>query len=439
MKQIFLLASAFFVFAFNALSQKFSPPTYCVVSHSNYMDNYITQSILLQDGTEDTPIKTTYWDGGYPDKGGYHPMEVIETVQNFTGDSITLVLTSKRKDVQQALNYYLWIDWNFDGDFTDANEYISVRKNSKLNVNRLSFFVPKSQPLGYAAYRVTMTTLDLQALDAVNFSCIDPAGDGETENHLLHFVETPAAKFNYCNVTHTNTQNGYINRVEPTPKNEGYTGISSSYSSTGYKDLSGIPLGVFYPNDNASLYMIPTRASSSTRYYYYLFFDWNHDGDFNDEEESKRSFSDLDAAIGVSLGFSFPENIVTIPDTFTVRIRMTPMFLFNANITDPACLSNIDGYTQDYRIVLKNPTVTALESELSLNKINQNGDEIIIKNESLAPLTINISSIDGRLLASRTSSDSEIFFDIESFQQGLYMINITTENARSINKKILKN
>ncbi len=120
-----------------------APTGYCASQGNNTNDEYINRVVI---GSIDN---TSGNDGGY---GDYTHLNTSLQANNSYG--ITIYPTWTGTVYREA--YDVWIDYNRDGDFTDAGENVYSRSRTTSSVINGSFTVPSSFSDGYTRMRVSM-------------------------------------------------------------------------------------------------------------------------------------------------------------------------------------------------------------------------------------------------------------------------------------------
>ncbi|WBX73720.1 GEVED domain-containing protein [Tenacibaculum pacificus] len=124
---------------------------------------------------------TTGRDGGYGDF-----TSKIATVA--LGSTNQLVLSAGFASRSYNEHFTVWIDYNRDGDFTDAGEQI-VTGNSVSKLNRITnITIPSNAKLGRTRMRVSMK-FELASTPCENF------GDGEVEDYTVNITTATSTSF----------------------------------------------------------------------------------------------------------------------------------------------------------------------------------------------------------------------------------------------------
>lgn len=153
--------------------------TYCAASGGSAEE-------WIEEFTIGSMTNTSGNDGGYGDYTG-NPTTL------YTGWSYNLVMTPAFAGQQYDEWFMVWIDYNQDGDFDDANENVydsGVASNSQVNG---TFVVPASPTLGVTRLRVAMQ------YDAPVGNCEDGFQYGEVEDYCVELRDTSVGIYDLNN------------------------------------------------------------------------------------------------------------------------------------------------------------------------------------------------------------------------------------------------
>ena len=142
-------------------------PTYCAASGDNatylYIQKVVIKSINNNSGTD----------------GGYANYTNLSTSANY-GESVNLELTPGYFNTSgYTTNWKIWIDYNQDGDFDDANE--NVYTGNGTNIQNGSFVIPNSALTGTTTMRIAMR------YSTVPLTC-GSFNHGEVEDYAINII-----------------------------------------------------------------------------------------------------------------------------------------------------------------------------------------------------------------------------------------------------------
>ncbi|PKH49875.1 hypothetical protein CXF68_03795 [Tenacibaculum sp. Bg11-29] len=120
---------------------------------------------------------TTAANGGYGDF-----TSKVATVA--LGSANQLVLSAGFSGTAYNEHFTVWIDYNQDGDFTDAGEQIATGNSSSATNRITDIVIPSTATLGQTRMRVSMK------YNAASTSCEANLGDGEVEDYTVNIAAT---------------------------------------------------------------------------------------------------------------------------------------------------------------------------------------------------------------------------------------------------------
>ncbi|WP_428743515.1 M4 family metallopeptidase [Tenacibaculum sp.] len=145
------------------------PLNYCTSKGNSVSDEYIQR---VQLGSIDQTSE-----GG----NGYSDFTTVST--NLTiGESNTITITPKWTGTTYNEGYGVWIDYNKDGDFSDAGETVWTKAASKTTPVSTSFTVPASASEGATRMRIVMK------YNATPTACEATFSYGEVEDYTVNIV-----------------------------------------------------------------------------------------------------------------------------------------------------------------------------------------------------------------------------------------------------------
>ncbi len=378
------------------------------------------------------------------------------------GQTLTLTVTPGITASNWSSNVVgAWIDWNRDGDFTDANEQV-LMKTPGTGGGTASVTVPNNAQSGATKLRVRYRW----------FSNPNPCGtsssDGdEVEDYVVVIGggTTPTCNDGVqngnetgvdcggscppCTTTPTCTdgiQNGNETGVDcggscppcqttvtycSATGNGGPEGVSnvtfaginnsSTRNASGYDNFTSISGNVNAGSSyNLRVNIIGYNGGATDEIY--AFFDWNRDGDFADSGESLTLTKTSNLVGDVSV--SVPQSA----QAGSTRMRLLVSYYDNEN--NPCDTGTNDvryGEYEDYTI-----NVTAAKSSLAdasifsieRNPITTGILNINVDNRISKSAGIELYSVTGRKVLSRTISqkDNTIAIDVSTLSGGLYLV-----------------
>lgn len=191
------------------------PLNYCSSKGNSVADEYIER---VQLGSIDNTS-----DGG----GGYSDFTTISTDLSI-GDSNTITITPKWTGTVYSEGYGVWIDYNQDGDFSDAGETVWTKAASKDTPVSTSFTVPASATEGTTRMRIVLK------YNATPTACEATFSYGEVEDYTVNITnatpdtEAPTAP---SSVTASN--------IEETTATLSWTASTDNVGVTSYEIFNG--------------------------------------------------------------------------------------------------------------------------------------------------------------------------------------------------------
>ncbi|MCX6305621.1 MAG: GEVED domain-containing protein [Bacteroidetes bacterium] len=277
-----------------------TPPAnnYCS-ARSNVLFEYISKVTMgtINNSTGRAP-------GGYEDYTG-----MVNTIIRGASESLSVIVNGGYLSDQGRA----WVDWNQDGDFTDAGEEFVIGSGIG-PVYSVSIAAPLTALTGY-------TTMRVRLYDGTPASC--GAGSyGETEDYTINVLSHCEAGGG-CDEYISNVLSGTINNSSLCGRYSDYTGLSTSLPVNSSVALT-VTAGVSYGLDQVGVWM-----------------DWNDDGDFNDANET--------LAVTGSPGVGpYTATIAPVPGT-TPGAKVMRVRMMYTGTVDP-CGSTTYGEVEDYTV-----------------------------------------------------------------------------------------
>ena len=219
----------------------------------------------------------------------------------------------------------VWIDWNKDNDFADANEAITLSGSPGVGPYTASITPPAGTTAGTTRMRVRITWTGV----------VDPCGTtsfGEVEDYTINLFDYCAASGG-CDEYISRVQFGTIDNITGCSGYANYTGISTNLGLSATKTLTvtnGNP--IYYPDQCG------------------VWVDWNRDNDFYDANESI-TVAGTPGIGPYTASITPPAGTVSGPARMRIRITYT-------DALDP-CGYNTYGEVEDYTINLIGPNYWA--------------------------------------------------------------------------------
>ena len=144
---------------------------------TSYVNNFSTTGGI----TNISNLGTGFTAGGYANYSA-------QSCSQYPSSSVSYSITSVRTDsTDQTFFYYIWVDWNNDGDFVDAGETMLATTTYQGGPFTGAFAVPAGQTAG--SYRMRVSTSWVGA----NTSCaVNASGRGEFEDYTITVVAVPS-------------------------------------------------------------------------------------------------------------------------------------------------------------------------------------------------------------------------------------------------------
>jgi hypothetical protein len=181
-----------------------TPITYCTSKGNSVTDEYISR---VQIGTINNASTGN---------GGYGDFTSLSTDLN-KGAAATITITPTWSGTKYNEGYAVWIDYNKDGDFTDAGEQVWTKAASQTTPVTGTFTVPSTASNGTTRMRVSMK------YNAIPTAC-ETFSYGEVEDYTVNLVTVTST---CTNVTLTLVLDNYPEETSWTIKNSSGTTVAS--------------------------------------------------------------------------------------------------------------------------------------------------------------------------------------------------------------------
>jgi hypothetical protein len=257
----------------------------------------------------------------------------------------------------------IWIDWNMDGDFLDANEAIFNSLSSTAGeAPPLPFTVnvPAANPLGSTRMRVRSSG------NVTAYTACGSVPIGETEDYTIIIANTPPPPpSGYC-AANGGCDGGaaprYISNVTYGAVNNSTTCGSGSYS-----DFTTMKSDIAF---DGTVNITVEASASNPADAVSVFVDWNNDKDFNDPNEAIL----LQGNAGLYTGALTPGSGAIIGET---RLRVA--MYWSGNGTYNGCGARAIGEVEDYTL-----NITAPAPNCVINPTPANNATNICRSAALA-------------------------------------------------------
>ena len=145
---------------------------YCSSAGSSTSNGYIDYVSL------GSITRTSASDGGYFDGSSAYSTNIKP------GSTYTITFSPGYSGSKKNTYWRIYIDYNLDGDFTDAGEQVGQKTFKNTNNSNLNFTIPAGATTGKSRIRVVMSTTAYQS------SC-GTFSSGETEDFSVNITNTP--------------------------------------------------------------------------------------------------------------------------------------------------------------------------------------------------------------------------------------------------------
>jgi len=326
-----------------------------------------------------------------------------------------------------AYNEYwkIWIDYNTDGDFTDAGELVYDAGAVSNTVVNGSFTVPAAAPLGTTRMRVSMKYNGAQT-PCESFSY------GEVEDYSVTIV-VPVIKITYCTSAGSSTSYEWIAGVSVGTIN------NTTGSDGGYGDFTNISTD-FETGFSYTATLTPGFASSAYNEYWKIWIDFNKDGDFTDAGElvydpgvlsSKEVLGSFTIPTGIDLGIT--------------RMRVSMKY----NSAQNSCETFSYGEVEDYHVNIVNnqkvvstieEEIPSLDVQLYPNPATVAATIAFAVPEGHETFQIEVYSVTGKMVFNdliESSKDRiEYELSLDGFSNGVYYVKLTGKKV-SVTRKLM--
>jgi len=319
--------------------------------------------------------------------------------------------------------FRVWIDFNQDGDFTDAGEEVfAAGPTSGTASGNIS--IPASAALGSTRMRVSMKW------NGVPTSC-ETFSYGEVEDYTVNIGNAPPS---YCASQGNNSNYEWISNVT-------LGSFSNNSGASGYTDFTGLTANVT-AGSSYSFSVTPAFSGSTYQEYFRVWIDFNQDGDFTDAGEEV-------FAAGPTSGTA--SGTVSIPSTaLNGNTRMRVSMKWNAAPT--SCETFSYGEVEDYTVNVSGGAANGSGAQMSFDpgtapntprgelRIHPNpaSDFIEVNLQVQEPvLGIWMTDISGQIRIELEQNDLSRF-DVSDLPKGVYILFVKTEREQLIRRFVVQ-
>lgn len=309
-------------------------PPYCTVSPVPNASKEWIQSVVLH-----TINNNSGANGGYGDF-------TSTTVSLNKGVSYPFTLTPGYSGTQYKEGWTIFVDWNQDGDFADANE--------KAFDGGLAVNIPISNVLtipSTANTGITRMRIAMKYSSALTAPCGGTNFAGEIEDYTVNVLEPPtAAPTTYCAVKASTSANEWIYQVQFNTINK----ISDNNFAQGYTNFTNISTSVVRGN-TYTIKLTPAYSNTQYKEAWTVWIDYNKDGDFTDAGETVVTVSP--GVIGQTTAN------ITIPTTATIGYTRMRIAMKYSTATTTPCTNYNQGEVEDYTLNIAPSLQNTIEGE----------------------------------------------------------------------------
>ncbi len=371
----------------SATTYEYKVRTNCSTTSSNYSStlNFTTE--------DDTPVQTGYCtSAGTNSSYEWIANVTVGALNNSTGTNGGYAdFTSTELDVEKGSSYAvslspgfsgstyeeywkIWIDYNQDGDFSDAGELVYDAGSMSTATVSGSIAIPSTVSTGRTRMRVSMKYNGAQT-ECETFEY------GEVEDYTVN-VNDPAPVLSYCSSQGNSVSDEWIARVKvgtidnTTGANGGYEDFTSLSTTLSAGSAYGITL-------------TPGFSGNAYNEYWKIWIDLNQDGDFSDAGEEVYSSG--------GLSNTTVNGTLTVPSTagaLTTRMRVSMKY----NGAPTACEAFDYGEVEDYTVTIvsngntNSAKVFETPEDAELSNNNPSFDLNVFPNPATDRVTFNVTN-----------------------------------------------
>ena len=384
--------------------------SYCASQGNNVNDEYIGR---VQIGTIDNSSGSG---------NGYSDFTNLSTGLDKDA-SATITITPTWTGTQYNEGYSVWVDYNQNGDFTDAGEQVFTQTATQTSPVSGSFTVPTSALEGSTRMRVSMK------YNGVATSC-ESFSYGEVEDYTI--IINASASVSYCSSGGNDSSYEWIDNVS-------LNGMSNSTGDDGgYADYTSRVANLSYGEN--TIQFSAGFASSSYTEYWKIWVDYNKNGTFESSELMVSGSSS--SSNNLSASFTVPTSALT----GTTRMRVSMKY----NSEQTACESFSYGEVEDYTVNIGQSvtSMTAYDAvgeqlgnaeasfEASLYPNPVSGSRLNVRMNDARETTYQVFDMMGKKVLQGDLSASNAI-NVYGLSSGVYMLKLN-DGQKDIVKKFIK-
>ncbi|MEO9570879.1 MAG: GEVED domain-containing protein [Polaribacter sp.] len=346
--------------------------------------------------------------------GGYADFTSTHSITLAPGATETITITPAWSGTVYSEGYAVWIDFNKDGDFSDAGEQVYTQAATSSTPVSGTITIPAGTSLNTTTMRVSMQ------YNAIPDSC-DSFGYGEVEDYeiVIGGTSDTGMPTGYCASNGENSDFEWIDLVQLGSIN------NVSGNDGGYEDYTNLSTNLLTGTQYTISFSTGFSGTSYTEFWY-VFIDYNRDGDFADAGEQVATTSSNSSGT-LTANFTVPSGISL--GTTRMRVKMT-----DGASTDSCETDFSYGEVEDYAVNLLN-TSTNQKSVLSNTntEVSEELDGVLYPNptndflnlnlDSLEGIAITISTVNGQIVKQGVfASNNRI--DVRKLTSGVYFLKI---------------
>lgn len=411
---------------------------YCAVSGDNDPANRFIQTL----STANALNNISFTNSSFPADG--YKNYISEKINVLKGSSFNLSMTNSPETKWSRVA--VWVDWNNDGDFSDAGELIIQRGAAATDNSAtvLSFTetvnVPSSAASGTVGMRVRLFDAWLPNPGACGFS--DNSGNFDfyldiSADTLVQYCAAPGD---------TDPADRYIQSLTTTGALQNISYAASGYPAGGYVNFKANRV-VAEQGSSFTLNMTNTANTKWSRVIAWI--DWNRDGIFDDATE--RAFylgsaaSDNSATV-LSISRSIAVPGTAVPGVTGMRIRFHDAWLPTAS----PCGYEDNGTVFDFQIETVEEGAESLLEELPKAANPKTGKNLVTlyPNPTANTLfvrsakdirTLRIVNLNGQeLIRQQPGGRTETRVDVSKLRKGIYIVEVVLRDGNQTSQRFIK-